>query len=323
MYLVNHNIYMCYRHLIFNGIFYAVLFVAVTMLFGCRRGGHDKEQVLKKDIAAVDSGFYYSDDDEMFVGVRSVTTRDADGERLNCLEYDGSGRLSREYLYVSDSAVLMREIVRNGAGRVIRERRYDFHGGCIGEERQAYTSSGLLKAVIRVSAGDTVAYAVSRQFIADGLFCETEDGVSRDRAGVRDVRLKFFHKGRISQVVELVGFGDLHSERRREIFVRDGLGRIVIDSLFVGGQLTSIKSYTYNNMGDREKCLLVMPRYEFETGDDDRFVQRVVGSDSTAWSYLYVYDSVGRWKERRQYDGIGNLKDLLFRNFDFALNTSK
>ena len=91
-----------------------------------------------------DSGFYYADDDEMFVGVRSVTTRDADGERLNCLEYDNSGRLSREYLYVSDSAVLMREIVRNGAGRIIRERRYDFHGGCIGEERHAYTSEGLL-----------------------------------------------------------------------------------------------------------------------------------------------------------------------------------
>ena len=60
-----------------------------------------------------DSCFYYADDDEMFVGVRSVTTRDADGELLNCLEYDNSGRLSREYLYVSDSAVLMREIVRN------------------------------------------------------------------------------------------------------------------------------------------------------------------------------------------------------------------
>lgn len=270
-----------------------------------------------------DSGFYYADDDEMFVGVRSVTTRDADGERLNCLEYDNSGRLSREYLYVSDSAILMREIVRNGAGRIIRERRYDFHGGCIGEERHAYTSEGLLKAVVRVSVGDTVAYAVSRQFIADRLFCEKEDGVSRERAGVLDVRLKFFYRGRISQVIELVGFGDMHSERRRETFVRDEQGRIVTDSLFVGGQLTSIKSYTYNKMGDREKCLLMMPHHEFDTGEDGSLVQRVVGNDSTAWCYSYTYDTDGRWTERRQYDGSGKLKDVLFRDFDLAANLSK
>ncbi len=314
---------MCYRHLTFNGIFFAVLLVSIIMIFGCKREGRNTKQVTKEDVAAADSGFYYAVDDEMFVGVRSVTTCDADGERLNCLEYDGSGRLSREYLYVSDSAVLMREIVRNGAGSVIRERRYDFHGGCIGEERHAYTSEGLLKAVVRVSIGDTVAYAVSRQFIADGLFCETEDGVSRDRAGVRDVRLKFFYRGRISQVVELVGIGDMHSERRRETFVRDGQGRIVTDSLFISGQLTSIKSYTYNNMGDREKCLLVMPRHEFDIGEDGSLVQRVVGSDSTAWGYSYVYDTAGRWTERRQYDSSGKLKDVLFRNFDLAVNISK
>ena len=292
----------------------AVMISFVVAFSSCGRAG--RGDVPSDGSVSVDSGYFYADDDELYVGVRRITTRDIDGERLGVFEYDGCGRLIREFVCLSDSVALLREIVRNGAGRIVRDRRFDLDGRCVGEERFAYSSSGLLKAVFRASAGDTVAYAVSRQSVTEGLFCEMEKGVSRRYSEMRDVRLKFFHSGRISQVVELVGFGESSSERRREIFERDECGRIVTDSLFVSGQLTNIKKYTYNSRGDRERCLLVMPRHEFGISDDGRLVQSVVGSDSTVWSYSYIYDDKGRWTERRQFDGSGKFKDLLYRNFD-------
>jgi hypothetical protein len=209
-------------------------------------------------------------------------TYDERGNRLDRSFYDGSGRLSRRYVYeYDDQDRRTRSVVTGPVGEVVEECAY------------TYDDDGALIA-------DTITDARRKgvRYTHEHEAAGKRSVMTRARADNTPGRRETVTYDVHHRAVEMSVFATDGKLDHRWVYGYDRAGRRTSEiSFFADGSFRSKELCKYNDRGDEYKLA----------------VYRSDGSLSMKWAYTYVYDKSGNWIKRTVWIKSQGLRTSRYR----------